>query len=182
MEEKASFHWKNSKSGYSLGFMPKGHGVSVNKEVVGIKIIKRILLGLHLFVGLGAMAGGLAAITDPETPMGITVEALKNSPFRNFLIPGIVLFTVIGLGNLFSAAMYLAKTKYQGYISSVFSWALVIWIVIQCIMLWAVAFLHVLFFGIGLAQAALSAMLLFEHRLFPTNIILYLYHKLLKKD
>ncbi len=126
------------------------------------------------------MAGGLAAITNPQAPLGMPVETLKNSPFENFLIPGIILFVVIGLGNLFSGAMYRAKTKYQGYISSVFGWALMIWIVVQCIMLWSVVFLHVLFFIIGLVQAVLSACLLFERRLFPANIVIKMYDKLRK--
>lgn len=137
-----------------------------------MKFVHRILLVLHVFVGLGAMAGGLAAITNPNGPMGISVDILKNSPFGNFLIPGIILFTVIGLGNILSAITFAFKSKYQGYISSVFSWALVVWIVVQCIMLNAVNFLHVIYFAIGLIQAALSMLILFEQRLFPANIIL----------
>ncbi|WFR54913.1 hypothetical protein QA584_14940 [Anaerocolumna sp. AGMB13025] len=137
-----------------------------------MKIVYRSLIVLHILVGVGALFGGFAAITDPLSPLGAPVDMLKKSPFHDFFIPGLLLFCVIGLGNLFSGAMFFAKSKYQGYISSVFSWALVIWIVVQVIMLQAVAFLHVLFFFIGLVQAALSMALLFEHRLFPTNIIL----------
>lgn len=142
-----------------------------------MKLIRKLLFILHILVGVGAMSGGLAAITEPNAPHGVPVEILKYSPFSNFLIPGILLFGVIGLGNLFSAAMFLTKTKYQGYISSVFSWALVIWIVIQCIMLQSIVFLHVLFFVIGLIQAVMSFAILFEQRLFPTNIAV----KILKK-
>lgn len=137
-----------------------------------MKIVYRLLFALHLFVGIGAIFGGLAAITNPEEPLGITVDALKYSPFSNFLIPGIILFTVIGLGNVFSALMFRFKSKFQGYISSVFSWALVIWIVVQCIMLDTIAFLHILFFIIGVIKAVLSAIILFEQRLFPANLIL----------
>lgn len=139
-----------------------------------MKTVYRLLFALHLFVGIGAIFGGLAAITNPEEPLGITVDALKNSPFSNFLIPGIILFIVIGFGNVFSALMFQFKSKFQGYISSVFSWALVIWIVVQCIMLEAIAFLHILFFMIGVIEAVLSATILFKQRLFPANIILNL--------
>ena len=137
-----------------------------------MKTVYRLLFALQLFVGIGAIFGGLAAIVNPEEPLGITVDALKNSPFSNFLIPGIILFIVIGFGNVFSALMFQFKSKFQGYISSVFSWALVIWIVVQCIMLEAVAFLHILFFMIGVIEAVLSAIILFEQRLFPANLIL----------
>ena len=146
-----------------------------------MKIVYRLLFALHVFVGIGAMAGGLGAISDPQAPMGISVDLLKNSPFSNYLIPGIILFTIIGLGNVISALMFHFKSRFQGYISSVFSWALVIWIVVQCIMLNTVAFQHIIFFIIGLIQATLSMIILFEERLFPSNIILNLYKKLVVK-
>ncbi|MGV8981763.1 hypothetical protein [Clostridium sp.] len=140
-----------------------------------MKKVYRMLFALHLFVGIGALAGGLAAITNPKAPLGVPVEVLKNSPFSNFLIPGILLFTIIGLGNIFSALMFRFKLKFQGYISSVFSWALVIWIIVQCIMMNDIVFLHVLFFIIGLIEAGLSMIILFEKRLFPANIIYNIY-------
>ncbi|MDD7793617.1 hypothetical protein [Clostridium sp. 'White wine YQ'] len=145
-----------------------------------MKIVYRFLLALHLFVGIGAMAGGLAAILNPQSPMGVPTEALKYSPFTDFLIPGLTLFTVIGLGNILCVALFLFKTKVQGYISGVISFALIFWIIIQCIMLNDVVFLHVLFFGIGVVQAFLSLAILFERRQFPTNILIDLYSKLHK--
>ncbi len=146
-----------------------------------MKIVYRLLLILHAFIGIGGMAGGLAAITNPQAPMGTTVDTLKYSPFNSFLIPGILLFGVIGLGNVFSAIWMSFSIKYQGYISSVFSWALVIWIIVQCIMLRSILHLHVIFFIIGLVQAFLSTLLLFHEHLFPTNIILNFIKKLEKK-
>ncbi|MGI6704434.1 MAG: hypothetical protein ACOX42_10600 [Clostridia bacterium] len=139
-----------------------------------MKIIHRLLAALHGFVGIGALFGGLAAIINPQAPLGMPIEALKGSPFSNYLIPGIILFTVIGLGNIFSALMFRFKLKFQGYISSVFSWALVIWIVVQCVMLNTVVFLHILFLIIGLVEGALSMVILFRERLFPTNLIIKL--------
>jgi hypothetical protein len=126
------------------------------------QIVYRLLFALHVFVGIGAVFGGSAAIINPQDPLGITVEALKYSPFSNFLIPGIILLTVIGLGNIISAIMFRFKSKYQGYISGIFSWALIIWIIVQCIMFRTVVFLHVLYFIIGLIQAALSLAILIE--------------------
>lgn len=146
-----------------------------------MKFVYRLLFVLHVFVGIGAMAGGLSAIINPEEPLGITVEALKNSPFNNFFIPGIILFAIIGFGNIISALMFRFKSRFQGYISSVFSWALVIWIVVQCIMLYAVAFLHILFFIIGLIQAVLSMTILFEQSLFPTNLFRNFYKRTRKE-
>lgn len=135
-----------------------------------MKKIYRILIGLHLFVGIGAMAGGFGAIMNPNNPMGMTTEALKNSPFTNFLIPGIFLLAVLGIGNIVSAVA-LRWFKYGSYVSNVLSWTLVIWIVIQCIMLNAIHILHIIFFGIGVIEATLAFIILFNQRYFPTNII-----------
>lgn len=146
-----------------------------------MRIVYRLLIGLHLFVGLGAIAGGYAAVSNPQQPLGISVDALKHSPFTNFFIPGLILFTVIGLGNIISAMLFKFKLQFQAYISSVFSWALVIWIVVQCIMLQSVGFLHVLYFFIGLVQAALSTAILFEKKLFPANIVINIYKSLTGK-
>ncbi len=136
-----------------------------------MKRIYRILMIVHAFVGIGAIGGGIMAILNPQGPGGMPADALQNSPFSNYLIPGIILFTVIGLGNIFASVTILLKSKYQGYISSVFSWALVIWIIVQCIMLRAVAFLHVLYLIIGLIEAFLSFLILLNQRLFPAGIV-----------
>lgn len=147
-----------------------------------MKIIYRVLLFLHVFVGLGAMFGGSAAIVNPNQPLGMPVDTLKYSPFSNFLIPGIILFTVIGLGNLFGAAAILFKMKFQSYISIVFGGALVIWIIVQCIMQRAVVHLHVIFFIIGIIEAVLAIIILFKQRLFPANLILRIYEEIKKKQ
>jgi hypothetical protein len=136
-----------------------------------MKIIYRLLFALHIFVGIGAVAGGVAGIINPQAPLGMPLEQLKNSPFSDYLIPGIILFTIIGLGNFLSAFMLRSKSRFNGYISSIFSWALVIFIIVQCIMLNSVHYLHVIFFIIGLAEAGISMRILFEQRLFPANLI-----------
>jgi hypothetical protein len=146
-----------------------------------MKKIYGLIFALHVFVGIGGMAGGLGTILNPEAPLGASVEMLKNSPFSNFLIPGIILFTIIGLGNVISAITILFKSRFQGYISSVFSWALVIWIVVQCIMIRSIVFLHVLFFIIGLVEVVLSMIILFKQQLFPSSIILKYYKKISKE-
>lgn len=146
-----------------------------------LKKVYRSLFILHAFVGIGAMGGGMMAILNPQGPGGMPTESLINSPFHNFLIPGIILFTVIGLGNILCVLSIHLKSKYQGYISSIISWALVIWIIVQCIMLQAVVSLHVIFFIIGLAQAFLSFIILFAQRLFPVNIALRIVRKIEKK-
>ncbi|MEA4923770.1 MAG: hypothetical protein VB084_00515 [Syntrophomonadaceae bacterium] len=131
-----------------------------------MKKVYNSLFALHVFVGLGALFGGAIGIINPQSPLGMPVEVLRYSPFSNYLMPAIILFVVIGLGNILSAYMFRFKSRFQGYISGIFGCALVIFIVVQCIMMRAVAFLHVLYFMIGLIQTALSILILIgqQHR------------------
>jgi hypothetical protein len=145
-----------------------------------MKKVYRLLFILHAFVGLGAMGGGMMAILNPQGPGGMPTYALKNSPFSNYLIPGIILFTVIGLGHIICAVTIHLKPRFHGYVSSVFSWALVIWIIVQCIMLNTVVHQHVVFFIIGLVEAILAMIILFKQHMFPTNLIFYLYKQIRK--
>ena len=131
----------------------------------------KILTVIHFFVGIGAILGGGAAILDPINPLGVPLDALKYSPFDNFLIPGLILFVIIGIGSLKSGMMALLKSGNQGYYSSVSSWALMIWIAVQCLMLKAIVFAHVFFFLIGLAGAVLAFSILYDKKQFPANLL-----------
>lgn len=113
--------------------------------------MNKLLMGLHLLIGFGALMGGLAAILNPQSPMGISPETL-NGFFDNFLIPGLFLFIVIGLGNLLGFYLLKKTFGFANYYSFLMGIILVLWIVIQCLILKEVVFLHVLFFGLGSIQ------------------------------
>lgn len=79
---------------------------------------RRLLNGLGVlqaFIGLWAVAGGVGLVLDPSgASVGIPLEYLRNSPFQSYLVPGIVLFTVNGLGSLAGAAVSFAKRRWAG--------------------------------------------------------------------
>lgn len=142
-----------------------------------MKFIYRAQFILHIIIGLGAMAGGTAAITNPASPMGMPVEVLHGY-FESFLIPGLFLFFVLGLGNLVCAMLFRVKAPIQGYSSGLIGAVMVIWIIVQCLILRDVVALHVIFCAFGLVQGALALVMLGEKRLFPLNIILNIYDKI----
>lgn len=126
---------------------------------------------IHWFVGLGAAAGGTGAILNPNSPMGMPIEALKNGPFKNYLIPGLFLALIIGLCNIVAGFLVLKKVKYHEAASGAMGAILAAWIVIQCLVLWAVNYLHVIFFIIGITQGILALALIYKNRAFPYSII-----------
>ena len=68
-----------------------------------------IVLG---FLALGAIGGGAVLIISPTGEMmGLPVSSFKNMPFNSFLIPGIILFSVLGLVPLLLIIALLKKPE-----------------------------------------------------------------------
>jgi hypothetical protein len=122
---------------------------------------------LHFLVGLGGIAGGLGALSNPNAPMGISTDILKNGPFRSFLIPGLFLLIVLGAGNLAAGALALLKAKGRECLTACMGGVLVAWIVIQCLILWTVNGLHAAFFAVGAVQGCLGLALIVKNDAFP---------------
>lgn len=125
---------------------------------------------LHFFIGVGALFGGLAAMLQPNGPLGISTDVLEGSPFENFLIPGLILFGFIGLGNVLSGMIVWRGSKLTGVISGFFGCGLMIWIFVQCWIMGDVVALHVLYFVLGMIQAGFGMRLLFVNHQFPFSI------------
>ena len=103
--------------------------------------------------------------------MGISPEVLKNGPFRDFLVPGLFLMCVNGLGNLAAGLVAIKRMKCSGLVSGSMGAILMAWIAIQCWILQDIGPLHVIYFCIGAAQGLLAFALLYEEDLFPASIL-----------
>lgn len=54
-----------------------------------------IALSIQLvLVAAGAVQGGIAMVTDPESPMGMSLRHLEATPFDNFMWPGLFLIGI----------------------------------------------------------------------------------------
>lgn len=122
-----------------------------------MKIARNIFLLLLGFLGLGAIGGGGALIIAPggellEMPLAM----LEKSPFHNFLIPGIILFSVLGLIPMMLIIALIKKPKsklaekincfkdmHWAWTFSVYiGFILIIWIQIQIVFIQGVHWLH----------------------------------------
>ncbi len=142
-------------------------------------LIRKELLALVLnfFTGFGAVAGGLACITDPVSPLGAPLELLDGSPFETYLIPGLILIVIIGGGNLLSAAILIVKKRWAGYAEGTVSCALLIWLAVQIAVIHAFSPLHGIFFLIGIIQAYIACTMLLREHLFPFTLLERIPHK-----
>lgn len=98
--------------------------------------IKVVVVLLLLFNGIGALYGGYNLITDSSGgTLQMPLSYLEHSPFKDYLIPGIVLFCVNGLLSLLTIAAILLKLPMYPQLVMLQGILLGGWIVVQMILL-----------------------------------------------
>ena len=119
-----------------------------------------ITLGLlQAFIALGAIGGGLILVLDPSgAAMGLPVSMLEGSMFSDFLVPGLFLFAVNGLGSLVGAVLSFTKNRYAPLAAVALGAILVAWIVIQVGIIQAIDWLHALYFVLGSVELVLGVL------------------------
>ncbi len=122
-----------------------------------------ILLG---FLGAGALFGGGMLIVSPSGKLlGMPLDLLKNSPFPDYLIPGIILFMLLGLAPIGLVFALLKKPAsvlaerlnvypdmYWAWTGSIYvACTLIIWLQIEMMFLQAVSWLHTFYMLLAVA-------------------------------
>ncbi|HLI56018.1 MAG TPA: hypothetical protein VKY26_03190, partial [Actinomycetota bacterium] len=60
---------------------------------------RRALIGLELFTGLAAVTGGVLLMVKPDgSLLQARTSALAGSPFHDWLLPGLLLALLVGVG------------------------------------------------------------------------------------
>ena len=91
-----------------------------------------ILLVLLVIQGLGGLAGGLALTVKPDGSIAqMPLSYLDNSPFSDFLIPGLILLLVLGVLPLAAAAGLWLRRAWGWYAAFAVGCALMIWILVE---------------------------------------------------
>lgn len=137
------------------------HLVSVRVEAIPT-MRKRLFIWLGVlqaFVGVGAVVGGLGLALDPSgESLGIPLDLLADTPFANFLIPGVLLFTVNGVGSLTGAIASFARHRYSGHAAMALGTILIAWIVVQVYWFAGTHWLHWLYLALGIVELALGSL------------------------
>lgn len=109
------------------------------------------LLALLLFNGLSALFGGSVLMAAPDgSIIGLPLSLLSTTPFTDFLLPGIILFIVLGVGSCIGWWLAYRRMLLAVRWVRVIGLGTVIWIVVQVIMIQAVDVLHVIYGAVGL--------------------------------
>lgn len=124
------------------------------------KTTKKFLIFWTLFIGLGAMLGGIMMLIDPSGEtigMAAMLPYFKKLPFadvlfRDFVFSGIMLLIVNGITNLVAATLLFFDKKIGVVLGGTFGVTLMLWICIQFYM-FPLNFMSTIYFIFGFLQA-----------------------------
>ena len=121
---------------------------------------RKWLIFWTLFIGIGAVAGGLSMIIDPSGKalhMDGMLPYFQKLPFadvlfQDFFFSGFALLIVNGLTNLTAAVLLIRKKRLGVILGGIFGVTLMLWICIQFYM-FPLNFMSSIYFVFGLCQA-----------------------------
>lgn len=127
-----------------------------------------VLMLVLLFLSVGALYGGYHLLTDPSGgSLGMPIAWLEPTGFSDYFIPGLILFTALGvlpLGTVFLLGFQpewrlMRGLEHRFHVRWVWGLAFgtglaqIVWIVYQVATMGLTFFLQPLFFGVGLVIA-----------------------------
>jgi hypothetical protein len=106
--------------------------LSVKGSIQSSTIARRAAIGLLVLQGVGAVGGGSALMLGPQGQIiPLPVSQLAGSPFDSYFVPGLVLFTVLGIGPLAVALLAWRRHALSPVLTMLVGVALLIWIGVQ---------------------------------------------------
>lgn len=124
-----------------------------------LKIHKGILLFFTLFVGIGALVGGICMLIKPDgsilhmETMLPYFEILPFSEvlFQDYVFSGIMLIIVNGISNITASVLIFMNKKIGYVLGTIFGFTLILWIIIQFVM-FPMNALDIIYFTLGCLQ------------------------------
>jgi hypothetical protein len=87
---------------------------------------------LEVLLSIGALGGGLVLMIAPRGEiMPLPLSALAGSPFDTYLVPGLILFGVLGLGPLIAARLAWLRHPLAPTATLVVGAGLLIWVAVE---------------------------------------------------
>jgi hypothetical protein len=121
---------------------------------------KLLAIGLgifQVFIGVGAIDGGYLLISDPSgANMGFDLELLRSSPFKDYLIPGVLLFSINGLGSILGGLLSIMRYRFSGELAMILGLFLVLWIIFQMLWIGLVSWIQPLYLVFGFIELYLG--------------------------
>jgi len=123
------------------------------------RIVLLVVLG---YEGLGALTGGGLLIASPDGRYMDMPVGIMHGTFHDFLIPGIILFT-LGLLNIAAFIAVLRRTRWDWIAASLAVGGLMVWFFVEIVILRELHWLHVMW-GFPVILGAIVALPLLPFR------------------
>jgi hypothetical protein len=122
------------------------------------KSSRNILIVLLAFLSLSSIGGGGSLVISPSGKLtgGLPLSILEHSPFANFLVPGIILFLILGItpsfiiyallkkpANKFAEFLNFFKDMHWAWSFTIYvAFALIVWIQVETMLIQEVSWLQ----------------------------------------
>jgi hypothetical protein len=116
-----------------------------------------LLFAVSLVVALGAIPVGIGFVLFPDGSMvGLPVELLAGTPFRDFRIPGALLAFAVGGSSLASAVLTARRHRYASETAFLAGTVVVGWIGVQVLLIGLVSALQPMVGALGVALIGMT--------------------------
>jgi hypothetical protein len=116
-----------------------------------------IAVALQLLTAVAAIPVGLEMVRNPEgAPLGLPQAWIDATVFGSYLLPGLFLFAINGIGQLVAAAAIVLRNAAAPWLTGVLGVGLMIWIAVQVAMM-PFHPLQPIIFVVGLIEAVVAA-------------------------
>lgn len=114
---------------------------------------------LELFTALGAIPVGLALVRDPSgAGIGLPHEWIEATPFGSYLVPGLYLLAMNGVGMLVVAGLSIVRHPTAPWLTGILGTGLLVWILVQLVVMPEASPLQAVFGAIGVVLMGISAL------------------------
>ena len=106
--------------------------MSTHQRTQPLSRVAKAAVVLEILLSIGALGGGLVLMVAPRGEiMPLPLSALAGSPFDNYLVPGLILFGVLGLGPLVAARLAWLRHPLAPTAAFVVGAGLLIWVAVE---------------------------------------------------
>ena len=119
--------------------------------------VRVALVVLQCLIGVNALIAGLLMLIDPSgARLGVTPDLIAPSPFTSFVVPGLVLGGVIGVGHLAAARLVLKRRARAGQLALGLGVFLVLWVGVELLWLTETSWLQPVVAALGVVEIGLA--------------------------